>query len=131
MIDDGWDKKPGVEIFYGRWQDVIEQVGIFDAIFFDTFGEFYADLKEFHEHVPNLLRDSDAIYSYFNGLAGTNSFFHQVYNRIAAADLQEMGVLTEYVTIPFHQLGDEVWERTARPYYSLLNYDLPVCRLEF
>lgn len=27
MIADGWDKKPGVRILFGRWQDVIDTVG--------------------------------------------------------------------------------------------------------
>lgn len=36
MIDDGWDKKPGVKILFGRWQDVIDEAGPFDGIFFDT-----------------------------------------------------------------------------------------------
>jgi len=27
MLADGWDKKPGVRILFGRWQDVIDAVG--------------------------------------------------------------------------------------------------------
>jgi type IV protein arginine methyltransferase len=26
MLKLGWDKKPGVKIVYGKWQDVIDQV---------------------------------------------------------------------------------------------------------
>lgn len=32
----GWDKKPGVRIVFGRWQDVLPQLGTYDGIFFDT-----------------------------------------------------------------------------------------------
>jgi hypothetical protein len=39
MIADGWDKKPGVRIFHARWQDVVDQLGDFDAVFFDTFDD--------------------------------------------------------------------------------------------
>jgi len=71
------------------------------AIYFDTFGEHYRDMKIFHEHVVNLLNPDGGIYSFFNGLAGvrscalqlqpnlcihnlqTNPFFHDVYCRIA------------------------------------------------
>ena len=27
MLSLGWDKKPGVRVVFGRWQDVIEEVG--------------------------------------------------------------------------------------------------------
>ena len=36
MIDDGWDKKPNVKIVFGRWQDVIDGLGPFDSVYFDT-----------------------------------------------------------------------------------------------
>jgi protein arginine N-methyltransferase 2 len=34
MIQDGWDKKPGVKIIFGRWQDVMDQLEVYDGIFF-------------------------------------------------------------------------------------------------
>lgn len=52
----GWDKKPGVKIVFGRWQDVIHDLGFFDGIFFDTYGEFYDHLKEFHEYLGDHLK---------------------------------------------------------------------------
>ena len=39
MIADGWDKKPNVKIVFGRWQDVIGDLGTFDSVFFDTFDD--------------------------------------------------------------------------------------------
>jgi hypothetical protein len=41
MIELGWDKRPGVTILFGRWQDVLPQLleRKFDGIFFDTYGE--------------------------------------------------------------------------------------------
>jgi type IV protein arginine methyltransferase len=86
-------------------------------------------LKQFHEHVPNLLLDASSTYSYFNGLAGTNPFFHEVYNQVARADLWGMGVSTEYVELNVGELGDEIWVGTARAYYSLEGYQLPICKL--
>ena len=56
MLEKGWDKKPGVRILFGRWQDVMPQIREqqYDAIYFDTFGEFYKDLYEFNKEVPSL-----------------------------------------------------------------------------
>ena len=56
MIKDGWDKKEGVKIFFGRWQDVITEVGTFDGIFFDTYGERYEEMMDFHRALPTILR---------------------------------------------------------------------------
>lgn len=37
MRELGWDKKPGVRILAGRWQDVIGELEEYDGIFFDTY----------------------------------------------------------------------------------------------
>ncbi|KAI8852962.1 S-adenosyl-L-methionine-dependent methyltransferase [Chytridium lagenaria] len=117
MIADGWDKKEGVKILFGRWQDVIDQLETYDGIFFDTFGEFYDDLREFHDHLPNILRE-DGIYSYFNGLSG-----------FKPADLEDVGLSSEIVEIQMNELGDDVWNGVRRAYFTLPVYRLPICRL--
>jgi protein arginine N-methyltransferase 2 len=122
MIKDGWDKK--ATIIFGRWQEVLDQLECYDAIFFDTFGEFYDDLKEFHEILPNIL-DENGVYSFFNGLAGTNPFFHDVACQIAELDLQEMGFKVEWQVIDMEALGDDVWKDIKRAYWSLPQYRLP------
>jgi protein arginine N-methyltransferase 2 len=86
-------------------------------------------LKEFHDHVPNILSD-DGIYSYFNGLGGTNQFFHDVSNRVAECDLADMGLTSEYITLDMDTLGDEVWQGTKRAYWSLPTYKVPICRMD-
>jgi type IV protein arginine methyltransferase len=56
MIRKGWDKKENVDIRFGRWQDVIDDIANeyeFTGIFFDTYGESYDEIREFHEHLPN------------------------------------------------------------------------------
>ncbi|KAJ3019950.1 hypothetical protein HKX48_001540 [Thoreauomyces humboldtii] len=129
MLLDGWDKKPGVRILFGRWQDVLGDLKAYDGIFFDTFGEYYDDLKEFHEHLPNIL-SQDGIYSFFNGLAGTNAFFHDVACGIAETDLREMGLDVKFREIPVDELGDETWQGVKRAYFSLPTYRLPICNFE-
>ena len=127
MIQDGWDKK--ATILFGRWQDVTHQLQVYDGIFFDTFGEFYDEQKEFHEILPNIL-DENGIYSFFNGLCGTNPFFHDVSCQIAALDLNEMGFQVEYEKIEMNQLGDETWNNVKRPYFNLPYYNLPIVRFD-
>ncbi|CAH8280952.1 unnamed protein product, partial [Arabidopsis lyrata] len=58
MIESGWGEKENVEIVFGRWQDVLDKLDddSFDGIFFDTYGEYYEDLREFHQHLPRLLK---------------------------------------------------------------------------
>lgn len=127
MIKLGWDKKPGVKILFGRWQDVIDQLEAYDGIFFDTFGEYYDDQREFHELVPNIL-NSDGIFSFFNGQAGTNPFFHHVYRELIALELQEMGFHTEYEEIDIDPSKDPLWEGVKRKYWSLNKYYIPKCK---
>ena len=97
MKEQGWYEKPGVTILEGRWQDVINDErllasGGLDIIYTDTFSEsyqgtselafmhtiptlnHYADLKEFFEHLPDLLSGPDARFSFFNGLGATSKF---------------------------------------------------------
>ena len=134
MIEHGWDKKPGVRILFGRWQDVMAQIAEqqYDAIYFDTFGEYYKELHEFNKRVPELLRrDKASVYSFFNGLAGTNPFFHEVYCNIAAMDLEQLGLTTEYQQMPIPRESVElVWKGVKRAYWSLPFYNLPICRFK-
>ncbi|KAJ7958235.1 Ankyrin repeat family protein / methyltransferase-related [Quillaja saponaria] len=69
MLRTGWGQKDNVKIIFGRWQDVLSQLETYDGIFFDTYGEYYEDLREFHQHLPVLLKPG-GIYSFFNGLCG-------------------------------------------------------------
>ncbi|KAF9109611.1 hypothetical protein BGX27_007412 [Mortierella sp. AM989] len=128
MLKEGWNEKPGVKILFGRWQDVVDQLEVYDGIFFDTFGEYYEDLRTFHEIVPNHLEEG-GIYSYFNGLGATNQFFHAVYNRISELELGEMGFTVEYEEMDIG-LKEEEWNGVKRAYWTLDKYYLPICRLD-
>lgn len=127
MIKQGWDKKPNVKIIFGRWQDVEDQLEQYDGIFFDTFGEFYDDLKEFHELLPNILSPT-GIYSFFNGLGATNPFFHDVYCNIAEMDLGEIGLKVEYKKVDIDPSDNKIWEGVKGKYWTLQQYNLPICK---
>lgn len=62
-------------------------MGTFDGVFFDTYSEDYEDMRHFHAHLPALLRPGRGVYSFFNGLAPDNIFFHLVYGEIARMEL--------------------------------------------
>ena len=89
----GWCGKEGVKVHGGRWQDVLASLPerSLDAVYFDTWDETYVDLREFMEHLPRLLRPGGR-FSFFNGLAPYNIFFHAVYCRMAQADLEDLGL---------------------------------------
>ena len=94
-----WDKKPGVRILFGRWQEKLSEIQEvqYDGIFFDTYSEHYVDMQDFHEELPNMLREG-GVYSFFNGLgASTNAFFHTVYCRLVELELKKCGFQTSYL----------------------------------
>ncbi|KAJ8773300.1 hypothetical protein K2173_028477 [Erythroxylum novogranatense] len=128
MIRCGWGEKDNVKIVFGRWQDVLSQLETYDGIFFDTYGEYYEDLREFHKHLPKLLKPG-GIYSFFNGLCGGNAFFHVVYCNLVSLELENLGYSTQLIPLPVKDcLGEEVWEGVRHKYWQLDTYYLPVCQ---
>ncbi|KAI8976817.1 S-adenosyl-L-methionine-dependent methyltransferase [Pilobolus umbonatus] len=129
MVKLGWNNKPGVKILFGRWQDMVSQIDIkFDGVFFDTYGEFYDDLRAFHECVPKILHEQ-GIYTWFNGLGATNQFFHDIYCNISEIDLHELGLSTEYIDMPIDTWAKKgVWDGVRQKYWVLDTYKLPICK---
>ncbi|XP_078442760.1 ankyrin repeat family protein [Wolffia australiana] len=128
MIESGWGEKENVKILFGRWQDVLPQLESYDGIFFDTYGEYYEDQKEFHQFLPRLL-NRGGIYSYFNGFCGSNAFFHVVYCQLVSLELGNLGYSTQYVPLPVKDcLPEEIWEGVRQKYWQLDTYYLPVCQ---
>jgi protein arginine N-methyltransferase 2 len=130
MINMGWDKKPGVRILHGRWQDCIAQIKdcSFDGIFFDTYGETYAEMSEFHQHLPRILRPGGC-YSFFNGLCPDNVIFHGVYCEIAKQELAGLGMTTTFVPCPIEAGDEDVWKNVTRKYFHNSTYYLPICMM--
>lgn len=128
MLHSGWGEKENVKIIFGRWQDVLSQLQSFDGIFFDTYGEYYEDMREFHQHLPQLLKPG-GIYSFFNGLCGSNPFFHVVYCQLVSLELENLGYSTQLISLPVKDcLGEEIWEGVKHRYWQLDTYYLPVCQ---
>ncbi|GMH36749.1 hypothetical protein BSKO_04622 [Bryopsis sp. KO-2023] len=127
MVALGWGEKPGVRIVHGRWQDVISDLGPFDGIFFDTYGEYYPDLRKFHQELPSLLGPG-GIYSFFNGLAPDNPFFHAVYCQIVELEMRALGFETTFVPLPIDASKKEIWKGVKNRYWWNDTYFLPVCQ---
>jgi protein arginine N-methyltransferase 2 len=148
MEASGWMQRPGVRVIAGRWQDTEPQLGTYDAVFFDTFGEDYQALRRFHALLPRLLRPG-GVYSFFNGLAGGQPFLHDVFcpfpfffpirlcavligsdaGRVAELHLASIGLDTRYE--PVRNAGAAAsaadWTGIRRQYWSLPEYRLPIC----
>ncbi|KAG5542034.1 hypothetical protein RHGRI_021767 [Rhododendron griersonianum] len=128
MLRSGWGEKENVKIILGRWQDVLPQLESYDGIFFDTYGEYYEDMREFHQQLPLLLKPG-GIYSFFNGLCGGNAFFHVVYCQLVSLELESLGYSTQLIPLPVKDcLGEEVWKGVKHKYWQLDTYYLPVCQ---
>ena len=130
MLHDGWDKRPGVRILFGRWQDVLPQLAQYDGIFWDTFGEDYnVAQRDFHEHLPKLLKPG-GIYSFFNGLAADNAFFHQVCCQVAQCELAHLGFDVQYIALPINASDPKIWDGVGNRYWQLDHYFLPIVQFE-
>lgn len=118
----------------GKWQDIapklLEEGEIFDAIYFDTFGEDYSQLKMFFtEYVVGLL-DPEGKFGFFNGLGADRKVCYDVYCRVVELDLCDAGMDVEWADVPVEGLGEEgegEWKGIRRRYWTLDKYQLPIC----
>ncbi|CAZ80964.1 unnamed protein product [Tuber melanosporum] len=135
MKEEGWDKKPGVMILEGRWQDVLgslTQTGeTMDAIYFDTFAEDYSQLKLFFsEYVIALLAQEGGRFSFFHGLGADRRISYDVYTRVVEMDLFGAGLETTWEAFELgesERRKDQAWEGVRRKYWTLGEYKLPIC----
>jgi protein arginine N-methyltransferase 2 len=133
MIRKGWGSKPGVRVVFGRWQDVIDDLGPFDGIFFDTYGEYYEDMQMLHTRLPKLLKPH-GVYSFFNGLAPDNIFFHMVSGEVARRELNELGLEVSYYPVSVDstqqkESWDDTWKGISSRYWKFPTYFVPKCIL--
>ncbi|KOS16925.1 Arginine N-methyltransferase 2 [Escovopsis weberi] len=123
-------------ILPGRWQDVVPgllaQGQLYDAIYFDTFGEDYAQLKLFFtEHIPGLL-DQEGRFSFFNGLGADRRICYDVYTRVVEMHCADAGLDVEWEVSDVDMAaldsdGKGEWEGVRRRYWTLDKYRLPIC----
>lgn len=124
----------------GTWQTIIPTLlkseTVFDAIYFDTFGESYMELKRFFtEYVVGLLAP-DGKFGFFNGLGADRRVCYDVYTRVVECDLLDAGLEVEWADINIDMAGAEgedgghcrtllgkegegEWEGVKRRYWTL------------
>ncbi|KYK57704.1 hypothetical protein DCS_04717 [Drechmeria coniospora] len=124
------------KVHAGRWQDVVPKLleagELYDAIYFDTFGEDYAQLRNFFtEHVPGLL-DQEGRFSFFNGLGADRRICYDVYTKVVEMHCADAGMDLEWEEIDvdmsnLKEGGKGEWEGVRRRYWTLDKYRLPIC----
>ncbi|EAT76924.1 arginine N-methyltransferase [Parastagonospora nodorum] len=132
LRETGWYDKPNVHIHEGRWQDIlpklIEQGVVLDGIYYDTFAEDYAALKEFFSEYVIQLLAPDGVFGWYNGLGADRQICYDVYTKVAEIDLYEAGLDTvwEDIDVPKGLHDKKNWEGTRRPYWTIDVYRLPI-----
>ncbi|KAK4165778.1 putative arginine N-methyltransferase [Cladorrhinum sp. PSN259] len=124
------------KVYQGKWQEVciqlLQENHTYDAIYFDTFGEDYSQLRTFFtEFIPGLL-DSQGIFGFFNGLGADRAICYDVYTRVSELHLADAGLDVEWQVIDVDMsklanAGEGEWEGVRRRYWTLDKYRLPVC----
>lgn len=142
MKQDGWYEKPSVVVLEGRWQDLLakllDQGGVFfNGVYYDTFSEHYHP-----DMYPNLfdalvgLLQPEGVISFFNGLGADRKVVYDVYKKVVAYDLADLGLDVTYEEIPMDASeeskklnGDEnVWKDVKRSYWNCDVYYHPEIR---
>ncbi|TPX16438.1 uncharacterized protein E0L32_003732 [Thyridium curvatum] len=116
------------KVHAGRWQEVVpgllERGEVYDAIYFDTFGEDYSQLRLFFtEFVPALL-DERGTFSFFNGLGADRQICYDVYTKVVEMHLADAGLDVDWKEVgvdmqQLHEAGKGEWEGVKRRYWTL------------
>ena len=123
MRDHGWFEK--VNVLPQRWQDA--PLGEYDAIFFDTYAESYADMKAFFALLPRILRPN-GIFSFFNGMCPFNVFFHGVACQLVLVELDRLGLEIDFVPLKVDGIDQNTWRGIKRRYWIFDTYHLPIAK---
>ncbi|CAM1506939.1 Fc.00g065800.m01.CDS01 [Cosmosporella sp. VM-42] len=127
-----WEKSTPEEgafkMFGGKWQEIVpkllEQGEVYDAIYFDTFGEDYSQLRMFFtDYIPGLL-DFEGRFSYFNGLGADRRICYDVYTKVVEMQCADAGLDVDWEVSDVDMSGlDEAgkgeWEGVRRRYWTL------------
>lgn len=116
------------KVHRGRWQDVVpvllERGEVYDAIYFDTFGEDYSQLRKlFSEYLPGLL-EGDGKFGFFNGLGADRQICYDVYTKVVEFHLADAGMDVEWQEVDvdlkgLEEAGKGEWEGVKRRYWTL------------
>jgi type IV protein arginine methyltransferase len=127
-----WDKSGPEEgafkVHAGRWQDVVPKLveagETYDAIYFDTFAEDYAELRNFFTEYVLALLDEGGRFSFFNGLGADRRVCYDVYTKVVEMHGEEAGLDVEWNEIDVDlsglaKPGEGEWSGVRRRYWTL------------
>lgn len=128
----GWEasgpEQGAYKIHKGRWQNIVpillEHGEVYDAVYFDTFGEDYSQLRKFFtEYIPGLL-DQNGIFGFFNGLGADRRVCYDVYTKVVEMHMADAGMDVEWNEIDvdlqgLEEAGKGEWEGVKRRYWTL------------
>lgn len=124
----GAPEEGAFKVHRGRWQDIVpvllERGEVYDAVYFDTFGEDYSQLRKFFtEYIPGLL-ESDGVFGFFNGLGADRQICYDVYTKVVELHLADAGMDVEWQEIDvdltgLEEAGKGEWEGVKRRYWTL------------
>ncbi|KAI0974321.1 arginine N-methyltransferase 2 [Xylaria arbuscula] len=126
------------KIHPGKWQEVVprllEQGELYDAIYFDTFGEDYSQLRMFFTEYVTALLDEGGIFSFFNGLGADRKVCYDVYTKVVEMHLADAGLDIEWNELDvdmkgLEEAGKGEWTGVRRRYWTLNKYRLPIITL--
>lgn len=131
-FDAAWEESgpgPGTfKVLAGKWQELCRRLldsgQIYDAIYFDTFGEDYSQLRKFFtDFIPGLL-DGDGRFGFFNGLGADRLICYDVYTKVAELHLTDAGLDVDWNVIGVDmshlaEAGKGEWEGVKRRYWTL------------
>ena len=105
---------------------------MYDAIYFDTFGEDYAQLKLFFTEYVTGLMDQEGRFSFFNGLGADRRICYDVYTKVVEMHCADAGMDVEWEEsdvdmTALKEEGKGEWEGVRRRYWTLDKYRQPIC----
>lgn len=116
------------KVHAGRWQDIvptlIENGEVYDAIYFDTFGEDYSELRNFFTESIIALMDQEGRFSFFNGLGADRQVCYDVYAKVVEMQCSEAGLdvqweVSDVDMSALNKDGEGDWQGVRRRYWTL------------
>ncbi|CAF3552151.1 unnamed protein product [Fusarium graminearum] len=127
-----WEKSGPEEgafkVHKGKWQDIVpkllEDGEIYDAIYFDTFGEDYSQLRYFFSECIIGIMDQEGKFSFFNGLGADRKICYDVYTKVVEMQCADAGLDVEWEESDvdmsgLEKAGEGEWEGVRRRYWTL------------
>ncbi|WZH40000.1 S-adenosyl-L-methionine-dependent methyltransferase [Fusarium acuminatum] len=127
-----WEKSGPEEgafkVHKGKWQDIVpkllEDGEIYDAIYFDTFGEDYSQLRHFFSECIIGIMDQEGKFSFFNGLGADRKVCYDVYTKVVEMQCADAGLDVEWEESKvdmsgLDKAGEGEWEGVRRRYWTL------------